>query len=488
MKKTIISLLVALMATTGAWAQIVVTDNGDGSYSFTMPAYDVEVSTVLYPEAAVTTAFTATTGVIVPGRTTALFTGGASTQGTIYYAIGADGTNAPTGDVWGTDVLTAASCSAGQTVYVWYKITGKDNGSEDTYSNKAATYAGFTVAMATSEQVTAINNVETLISAIGSTITSASSTAISNARTAYDALASDLKAVIKNIDDLTAAETALGKLTTLINGDGNSGLSGIVSADPSTGNVTATLNGGSNTTLAIGTNATVDAVVLDRTFTDSSAATLMLPFEISVSNTVGATFYTYTGVTFDGVSNKWKATMTEVSSGNITAGTPYLVMPSGTDITFTGGATLNTTTGTKQTTQGDWTFKGTYEEKTWDGSTNNDYGFAATAGKAIDGVTDVAAGDFVRFANGAHLKPMRCYLTYTGGGNPWAGARSSEPTGLPESISVVLVNADGTTTEIGTITRSEGEGAWYSFDGLKLDSKPSKKGMYINNGKKVVVK
>ena len=30
--------------------------------------------------------------------------------------------------------------------------------------------------------------------------------------------------------------------------------------------------------------------------------------------------------------------------------------------------------------------------------------------------------------------------------------------------------------------------AWYSLDGRKLDGKPSAKGMYIKNGKKVVVK
>ena len=30
--------------------------------------------------------------------------------------------------------------------------------------------------------------------------------------------------------------------------------------------------------------------------------------------------------------------------------------------------------------------------------------------------------------------------------------------------------------------------AWYSLDGRKLDGKPSAKGMYIKNGKKVVIK
>jgi len=35
---------------------------------------------------------------------------------------------------------------------------------------------------------------------------------------------------------------------------------------------------------------------------------------------------------------------------------------------------------------------------------------------------------------------------------------------------------------------SKGEGAWYSLDGRKLGSKPTKAGLYINGGKKVVIK
>ena len=31
-------------------------------------------------------------------------------------------------------------------------------------------------------------------------------------------------------------------------------------------------------------------------------------------------------------------------------------------------------------------------------------------------------------------------------------------------------------------------GAWYSLDGRKLDAKPTKKGLYIHNGNKVVIK
>ena len=93
--------------------------------------------------------------------------------------------------------------------------------------------------------------------------------------------------------------------------------------------------------------------------------------------------------------------------------------------------------------------EGTYEEKTWTaGEVGKDYGFAATNGTATDGTTEVKAGDFVTIAAGAHIKPLRSYLTYTGTDNPWAGARSMEAATLPSSISVVLVKADGETTSI----------------------------------------
>lgn len=32
------------------------------------------------------------------------------------------------------------------------------------------------------------------------------------------------------------------------------------------------------------------------------------------------------------------------------------------------------------------------------------------------------------------------------------------------------------------------EGPWYSLDGVKLDKAPTRKGLYIHNGKKVVIK
>jgi hypothetical protein len=39
-----------------------------------------------------------------------------------------------------------------------------------------------------------------------------------------------------------------------------------------------------------------------------------------------------------------------------------------------------------------------------------------------------------------------------------------------------------------TTSDSEGKEEWYTLDGKRLDGKPSQKGLYLRNGKKVVIK
>ena len=252
------------------------------------------------------------------------------------------------------------------------------------------------------------------------------------------------------------------------------------------------------TPLAIPSNVIVGKLGFDRIMTVGQCATIMLPCEDTATRFSGATFYTFTGVNYNSVSGKWEATM-EACDGyhapnTLAANTPYLVKASAASISREnyGNLTLNTTTGSRETTVGDWTFKGVYEEKTWAaGDVGNDYGFAAASGTATDGETAVSGGDFVKIDAGAHIKPMRSYLTYTGSGNPWAAsapAMNRAASNLPSSISVVLVEADGSTTTVGTIRMERNTEGWYSLDGIQLDSKPTKKGIYIHNGKKEVVK
>ena len=51
-------------------------------------------------------------------------------------------------------------------------------------------------------------------------------------------------------------------------------------------------------------------------------------------------------------------------------------------------------------------------------------------------------------------------------------------------------SADGSTTKITTTDftdLTDSDGAWYTLSGTRLNGKPSAKGLYIHNGKKVVI-
>ena len=68
---------------------------------------------------------------------------------------------------------------------------------------------------------------------------------------------------------------------------------------------------------------------------------------------------------------------------------------------------------------------------------------------------------------------------------------AAEP--LPETIGVRLISANGEVTAIGTLYTRTGEvsfdsEAWYTLDGKRLNAKPNTKGIYVNNGKKVIIK
>ncbi len=54
----------------------------------------------------------------------------------------------------------------------------------------------------------------------------------------------------------------------------------------------------------------------------------------------------------------------------------------------------------------------------------------------------------------------------------------------------MIGDGDGT-TGINTLPNDDGEdmsGNWYTLDGRKLQGKPTQKGVYISNGKKMVIK
>ena len=279
-------------------------------------------------------------------------------------------------------------------------------------------------------------------------------------------------------------------------------------------NISAAFDGTSTTTVSIPENVTVKSVTYNRTFTEGKPSTVMLPFGYTCTGSEGGTFYEFVGV--EKVDDTWVATMKATRDdanyqGTLTANTPYLFMPAGESLTFTGGATLCTMGGGNGETAdagSHWTFRGTYEYKEWitDGANADEigrvYGFA---GVAKDGIN---VGDFVKVKSGARIRPMGCYLLWSNEPNAakaralTRGAAATDEE-LPQSITVRLVGSNGETNGIGTIDTKTGEvtffdeqsgkaerdsEAWYTLDGVRLDGKPTQKELYINNGRKIVIK
>ena len=255
----------------------------------------------------------------------------------------------------------------------------------------------------------------------------------------------------------------------------------------------------------------IKSVTYNRPFTAAQASTVILPFNYTCNDSEGGKFYGFKEVVYDEDLHKWVCTMQEPGNTavtTLTANTPYLFMPDdATTMTFpnivnmTGGVvTLQTTTDDNgiyggATTDAAWNFHGSYKGKSW-AVASNDYGFAAQSGTEAGGAATVEAGQFVRFTTGAFIKPMRCYLSYIGTEAPAPArrmTRSASGDDLPQSITVRLVSRSGETTAIGTLDTKTGKmtfdsEAWYTLDGIRLSGKPSTKGIYINNGRKIVIK
>ena len=261
----------------------------------------------------------------------------------------------------------------------------------------------------------------------------------------------------------------------------------------SDGTSAAELDGSSNDTVNIPTDVQVDTIRFNRVFNSGKMSTVMFPFTIDTSEVHGGKFYEFALLERNG--NKWTATVNPPEAGTIVANRPYLVMPSETaPLTFelNGPVTFNTSE-MHPSTSGDWTFKGTYVYKKFtagDSELGRAYGFAASRGNGVE------VGQFVKAGTGAWLRPMRAYLVYNdaGGLTRSINASARRPVNvaeLPELIDVKVQDGKGKVVGWGTLDTRTGEfkvDRWYDLQGRRLNGKPTTKGTYYNNGKKVIVK
>ena len=224
-----------------------------------------------------------------------------------------------------------------------------------------------------------------------------------------------------------------------------------------------------------------------RAFTADKPSTVCLPFAYAPKT--GETFYTFSGITKDG--DEYVATMTEHTGATLAANTPYLYKSATTgDTDFSGTYTIPDPISAGETTSGEWTFVGTYETQEWTTAPTGIYGFSAQ-----DTGDGISQGEFVKVGAYVRVKPMRAYLKYKDGGENYAGAPMMAPRHadevLPERISVRLIDGDGQVTAIGTLETRTGEvtlDGCYTLDGTRLSGQPTRKGIYVNNGKKIIIK
>ncbi len=251
-----------------------------------------------------------------------------------------------------------------------------------------------------------------------------------------------------------------------------------------------------------------------RTFKCGTAATLCLPFSITAAQAAAVgQFYSFAGI--DKTATPWEVIMEAANtvSTDLTANTPYLFVPfifdgksKGEAVGFTFSGTVDNASNASynswtETSSSYWTFQGVYYNLAWnDGNENlgKIYGFAAQSYEAPDNDNDgnpdyaVSPGDFVKAMAGASIAPFRAFLQYNPATNAPRFRGAAENSELPASMTVRLVDAGGIVTAVGTLNTKTGvvsfDDSWYDMNGRKLNSAPNARGIYINNGKKVIVK
>ena len=239
------------------------------------------------------------------------------------------------------------------------------------------------------------------------------------------------------------------------------------------------------TTLADNDGGTVVATLTGRTlYKNGEWNTLCLPFDvadISSSPLAGATVKEFTDVSFD--KSTGTLTLTFADATSIEAGHAYLIKwGSGnnlgsSDLVFN-GVTLAKDLRDDEITVDDKgsatvTFMGTYKKLSYSADDKS--------------ILFLGTGNKLYYPqNGATIGAQRGYFKLNGmtaGDNTISGARTFVlDFGDDDNTTGVIELKDGKMEELKFFD------SWYSLDGKHLSGKPTTRGIYINNGKKIIIK
>ena len=216
-------------------------------------------------------------------------------------------------------------------------------------------------------------------------------------------------------------------------------------------------------------NFTAAQAVLKRKFNaggDDAKATIYLPYAIpqEEADKLG-TFYEYDSN--DGTT----VSMTKVTKGGLKANKPYIFQAKA------GGVEnplvrVVSVAATPVETEG---FVGVYERKDYE------VGMYCYAAEARD---NNSIGQFVEMGPGAYVPPFRAYII--GDGAPsyaiaWDGV-------VDDFQNEENATAVETVKTVKTVTSVKIQEGWWTISGMRLNAQPKKAGMYVFNGRLVVVK
>ena len=232
---------------------------------------------------------------------------------------------------------------------------------------------------------------------------------------------------------------------------------------------------------------TADVTISGRTlYKDGTWNTICLPFDVTVSGSVldGATVKTLESSSFNSETGTLTLNFTHSSLTKIEAGMPYIIKWDTTGDNISNPKFENVTINSDDPIDvGEETdvvqFGGIYERSTFP---YNEGGFRRFLYMGADNKLYYPDGTADMF----HINCFRAYFTLNGieAGDPAsAGARAFVLNFGDGDESTGIISIDN-----GQLIIDNSMNAWYTLDGRRLTGKPTTKGLYINNGKKIVIK
>ena len=216
---------------------------------------------------------------------------------------------------------------------------------------------------------------------------------------------------------------------------------------------------------------------------DGAWNTLCLPFDVVIEGSPLAGDNVQAMTLNAATSGQSGSTLTlnfDHAPATIPAGTPFIIKwDNGDNLTnpvFT-GVTVSKATPTDVVFDGG-TFKGTYSPIVWE-TENKSILFLGTNNTLYYPQPDLTDAQNPKYPR---INAFRAYFQLGDGTN------------APQITAINLNFGDWEQTGIRSLSpdpspsREGSAGAWYDMQGRKLDAKPTKKGLYINNGRKVVIK